>query len=396
MTKNYLILPVLIIAIIMFVIGSMASAQNAKQVIIKKECISTTQSGDSIQVIIKTIGDCNNSDLLNDSIYQTITTKINDKDGVVKIIKVTNRVTSTKKNIIDSEYGDSTKVIIKSIGNCTNTDSLIQTICTEIDSENGAIKIVKIINDDTVISEFGIDSLSHLFMDKLHNESFYTIITELENHVNLMDSTGNFAFNVVFDPINWNDKKVEVLENVDSVVVKTINVEVKDGKSMKQFIVIADDGENIRIEKEGEIVFINKEDCIKNIYSDIEMVQEKNGEKVLVLQTRIVLEDFSDSESKTLKSNGIKTNSKTPEFDYIKFFPNPSKENINIQFKLAKKGDIKLRISNMLGQEIFSDNLHNYEGEYKRNVNLKQHGEGTYILQIIQGKRSITRKIIVE
>ncbi len=340
MIKNYIILPVLLVAFIVFAIGHFASAQSTKQVIVKKECVSTSQLGDSVQVIIKTIGDCVNSESIS--------------------------------------------------------NSQIHTICTELNSEDGLTKIIKIENGDTIIKEFEGDSLAHLFMGKFHDYNIQQVITDIESHVDLVDSTGNFVFNVVFDPINWENETVELLAGEDSVIVKTINVQVKDGDCKNQFIVIGDDGENIRIEKDGELVFINKEDCIKTISSDIDMIQEENGEKVIVLQTRIVLEDISDSESKNLKSQGIKTSSKAPEFDYIKFYPNPSKEDINIQFKLAKQGDIKVRISNMLGQEIFQEDLKDYNGEYMRTVNLKQYGEGTYIMQIIQGKRVITRKIIVE
>lgn len=320
----------------------------------------------------------------------------------------------TQKKIIKKEVkatstdDDSVKVIVKTItktpdGKNISTDSLLQAFkfIAEDDTDN-PIKIIKIMHGDTIITECWSDSLANLWLEKFNDDSLFPDMKHIEKRIQVFsDSMMNmtFEFNSLFDPLQFFGDSMNIewtgnMPDLDSIITKHVKLNMNNLD--KHLIFIGDDGKEIRIEKDGELVFINKEDGIDDMDSNIEVTVNKKGQKVILLQTRIVLDDLSDAEVKELKSQGIQTSKKEPEFDYIKFYPNPSDDAINIQFQMTKKADAEVKISNMLGQVIFNEELKDFSGEYNKAINLKDHGKGTYILQISQGKRITTRKIIVE
>jgi hypothetical protein len=213
------------------------------------------------------------------------------------------------------------------------------------------------------------------------------------------DSMFNWTtnFDSLVDPLNFETIEMEwfgEMKEIDSIMQQ--NFTFNEDETGNQMIFISDNGKEINIERNGEIVFINKNNKVDSIENEIMVTKNGDGKKVLVLQTHIQLDDLTESEKSDLKSKGIKTGVKEPEFDYLKFYPNPSKGTVNIQFSLAKPIDTEVRITNMLGKILFEEKLKDFSGEYNKSINLNEYSKGTYLLQIVQGKKAISRKIIVD
>ncbi|MBI9069088.1 MAG: T9SS type A sorting domain-containing protein [Salinivirgaceae bacterium] len=353
MTKNYTFAPiVLLIVLIVSLIGGKLSAQNTQKKVNVTKVITDGETSDA------------------------------DKAHEKVIVK----------NFEFTSFGDSTDVI--------NMDSLIQIHCSgNFTTSDSIFKIIKIINGDTIISGNWTDSIHHVFNENFNSDSIQMMIKKFGEE---FEFTTDFDFHMnldsLLDPLNKMDIDVSdfIFVNEDGEHSKNIEVIVNSGANKGHgMIIITDDGENIKIEREGEMVFINKDNNVKDVESNIEVIEDENG-KVIVLQTRIVLDELTKEEQKELKAQGLKTSKKEPAFEYLKFYPNPTYGEFNIQFLLAKKSDIEVKISNMLGQVVFNEKLKGFEGEYRKAVNLKPNGKGNYVLQIIQGDRIISRKIIVE
>lgn len=364
MKKSYLFAPVVILVIlIVSFFSSYASAQNKQedvQVIKVKKQMKTASGDDSVKVIIKTIE-------------------------------------------INEETGEET----------VNIDSLVHILTNELGIDNGKqLKVIEIIDGDTTITHCWNDSLADIWIHKFEADEA-NLDGKLKKHrVFISDSSMkleykiDFEFDSLLDPLNKID--IHTLASEDFVTIEElIETELENGETEKEIkiimhhpdsniIFINDDGKNIRIERKGEMVFINKEKNVKNVDSLLEVIEDEDGHKVIVVQTRIVLDELTEEETEGLKAQGLKTSKKEPEFDFVKFYPNPAKEGINLNFKLAEQGTTEVKISNMIGQVVFEEKMNNFEGEYNRNIGLKENGSGTYILQIIQGKRVISKKIIVE
>jgi len=328
------------------------------------------------------------------------------------------KVITVKKQII-SDSNDSVKVLVKRIEtndelalNEENMDSLIQELIEhqEINGEK-MMKIIQITNGDTLITNCWDDSLANIWIGKFEMDSLQGLEKQIQKRMVFLNDSSieidfEMDFDSILDPLNkirWEFVDGEAILEIEKII-ETANLEEDVQKEIKvimhhadsNMVFVGDDGEHIKIERNGEMLFINKKKNVKDVDSLIDVIEDKNGRKVIIVQTRIVLDEFTEDEMEGFKSQGLKTGNKEPEFDYIKFYPNPSTEGINLNFKLAEKGTVEVKISNMIGQAVFEEVLKNFDGEYNRKINLIENGKGTYILQIIQGNRVISRKIIVE
>ena len=66
----------------------------------------------------------------------------------------------------------------------------------------------------------------------------------------------------------------------------------------------------------------------------------------------------------------------------IVVFPNPTSNSVNIELNSSQSSAIEVKVYSPLGQEIFSDDIVSYSGEFKRKINLEDYAEGVYIINI--------------
>lgn len=276
-------------------------------------------------------------------------------------------------HLLDTLGFDSTILVNHSAG-------FAKKVMIELDTGNSEKKIVQILDGDTVVNET-IKSVSSPDQKKIEYSS---------NNKNNMDFGG------AFDLANWNDLLPYDADEEEKNHVKESLVETLKDNNVQHMIFIGRDGDNIRIEKEGEMVFINSLEDVKDIDSNVDVTKNEAGERLIVLNTRIVLDDKQEQNQDPIKSEQLLPGNNAPNFEFIKFYPNPSTQTINIHFKVNDARHIAVIITNMLGQLVFEDVRKSFSGEYKQGVDLKKYGTGTYLMQIKQGKRTITRKIIVE
>jgi len=302
---------------------------------------------------------------------------------------------------------DSVKVIVTKVinsthsGNVPDIDSLFLSMMPSRNMNDSMLfRLMCISGKDTLITNVRRDSLNGKWIENLNSDSLLKICPGMTRQFKLMgNSVLQLSFDELFDPMNFKDimsKTLPYLPQPDSLMHKNVNLNLVGDSIDQNMIVINDDGKYLRIEKNGEIVLINKEKGIKHVNSDIQVVENEKGEKEIVLQTRILLDNLNSSDKKELKSKGVKTNQKEPDFEFIRFYPNPSYDAINISFLLNEKADTEIKIINMIGQTVYEEKLKDFQGEYNQSVDVKQFGKGNYILQIIHGNRAVTRKIIVE
>jgi hypothetical protein len=84
---------------------------------------------------------------------------------------------------------------------------------------------------------------------------------------------------------------------------------------------------------------------------------------------------------------------KVARFD---FFPNPSNGKFNLSFNLPSKGDTKVSVLNMEGKVVYNNNLNNFIGDYKTEINISDQAKGIYFIKVEQNEQSILKKIVLE
>jgi hypothetical protein len=80
----------------------------------------------------------------------------------------------------------------------------------------------------------------------------------------------------------------------------------------------------------------------------------------------------------------------------INLYPNPNKGTFRLQFDLPEKGQTEIKVYNAAGRLIYEYELGNFSGEFTDDVDISQNGTGTYFLQIRQGEKYASKKIILQ
>ena len=82
--------------------------------------------------------------------------------------------------------------------------------------------------------------------------------------------------------------------------------------------------------------------------------------------------------------------------DRLVVYPNPSRDMFNVEFTSLITQTLQVRIINSLGDIVFTDNLENYIGQYKKQINLKEYSKAIYFLEIQTNDGIINNKLILQ
>ena len=161
-----------------------------------------------------------------------------------------------------------------------------------------------------------------------------------------------------------------------------------DGDSVDGFFDIHLDGMDMDEYKEKmEELGINL-DAILNRLDD-------NGEndKVKVFVSKnLKITDVDDEFGK----KGVVSENNILKLDELDFSPNPSSNGrFKVRFKLPEEGELDIEVSNLDGKTVFSRHFDRFGGTYSEMIDLSGQKDGIYLLEITQGKKRLTRKIVI-
>ncbi len=72
-----------------------------------------------------------------------------------------------------------------------------------------------------------------------------------------------------------------------------------------------------------------------------------------------------------------------------------SEGKLNVRFNTTNEEELTIKVSNKRGVDIFSRYFVRFFGRYSESIDLSDQEEGVYLLEIIQGKKKLVRKIII-
>ena len=79
----------------------------------------------------------------------------------------------------------------------------------------------------------------------------------------------------------------------------------------------------------------------------------------------------------------------------LKVFPNPTSGTANIIYKGKIHGELKFRLTNMIGQVMEEETHPEFTGEWTKTIDFSGKAKGVYLLEIVNGKESITEKLVL-
>ena len=80
----------------------------------------------------------------------------------------------------------------------------------------------------------------------------------------------------------------------------------------------------------------------------------------------------------------------------LDIYPNPSRDVFNVTFTSEDVQDLRVRILNVIGEELIAEDLQQFIGEYTKQINLEDNAKGIYFLEIETNDRVINKKLILQ
>ena len=80
----------------------------------------------------------------------------------------------------------------------------------------------------------------------------------------------------------------------------------------------------------------------------------------------------------------------------LDIYPNPSRDVFNVSFTSDYKQSLEIRVVNLVGEIIFTENLDNFIGEYTYSFNLEEYSKGVYLLELDTDNGTVNKKLILQ
>ena len=77
-------------------------------------------------------------------------------------------------------------------------------------------------------------------------------------------------------------------------------------------------------------------------------------------------------------------------------YPNPSRDIFNVSFTSEDVQDLEVRIINVVGGVVYTENLEQFVGEYTKQVDLATYTKGVYFLEITTNNGVVNKKLILQ
>lgn len=181
------------------------------------------------------------------------------------------------------------------------------------------------------------------------------------------------------------DIDVEVIEDDGNkkVIVKTIR---KDGKEKIKVMIIKDS----KVYEDVD----DLEKLLEELHIDIDInLTDKIGKKTktVIVRKIVTIEDVEEdftSERKKGTNKALKVNK-------LNFFPNPNDGKFTLEFEATNNATIEITVTDVNGKNVFKKAVRG-KGKYSQQIDISGESSGVYFLNLRQGKRTVTKKLLVE
>lgn len=171
----------------------------------------------------------------------------------------------------------------------------------------------------------------------------------------------------------------------DSAMVMTLDAsEAKDGDVHANVQVFVANDDAIVSTGNNNDVKVN----VRSVVSD----GKSTVKKVYVFRMK---KDGADEQKKVITET-------TPTIESLKLdnfalAPNPSEDGkFSLKFSVANQADTRVRITDINGREVYTEQLSNFNGAYDKTLDLSQYGKGVYVVNVQQADKSAAMKLVIE
>ena len=246
-----------------------------------------------------------------------------------------------------------------------------------MDGKDGVMKMM--VNGEEM--EIKVDDI-HKHLGKMHGDMDF-----------VHDESGNVEIMIKSDEDGEEPHTVKIIKTVDDNGNVTMK-KIVDGEEME-----IDDADLKKMHKGHKMMFIGDDGSVTKMKGNHEMtidvnVDSKDGKqsKHIVIITKMSSDDKAAKKIPSVAG----LDKKALAINKLKFSPNPNDGKFDLSFKLAKKEPVLIKIFDVQGKEVYSEIVADFDGKYLNNIDIRDNGEGIYILQIVQDDKASTSKIVIK
>ena len=182
---------------------------------------------------------------------------------------------------------------------------------------------------------------------------------------------------------------------------KTYEIKKSGGKIMfmsenETGEIITEDGKrvNVKVKIDGNSGDEEQEMIFIETISEDENTDAGTAYKYVVKivdELKVHLEEIDENEFSDIQ--GI--DAKDLKLNDLSYYPNPNSGKFTLAFEAANK-PTEIKITSVSGKEVYSEKLQSFEGTYSNEIDLSGQDPGIYLLQVLQGKKAMNKKIVIE
>lgn len=241
------------------------------------------------------------------------------------------------------------------------------------------------INDEHHIFMFSTDSMMKCKM-KIHDDlkgnfdhSFHFDFDSLIQ-ISAKDIMGDFDWNGDYSE-EMKKMMEEMQKNLGEMKMEFHDTIIKlDGNEKNIMMIMHDGDENeiIHTSPDGKVIRIEKKEP-----------GDENGEKKATSIKKVMIARF-------IMIEDIPAEKKKNELEDVKmgFYPNPGNGDFTLEFTIEDNDETVITIHDLTGKTIYTETVKG-KGDYKKQIHLDE-PSGIYIVKIQQGKKSMTKKLIIQ
>jgi len=125
---------------------------------------------------------------------------------------------------------------------------------------------------------------------------------------------------------------------------------------------------------------------------DIDITDKDGKTKKRVIVKKIVKIEDMDEDFTNERKKGP---NKELKVENLRFYPNPNDGKFTLDFEGINNGTIEITVTDMNGKVLFSDIVRGKE-KYSKEIDISSESKGVYFLNLRQGKKAVTKKLVVE
>ncbi len=200
------------------------------------------------------------------------------------------------------------------------------------------------------------------------------------------------------------DKVLDSL-NVDKKRKQTISITVDDGndgeiaskKRKKVIIDHRDPREPMAFHWDGDFKYEWDADKFAENMKTI----EKNFERNFHPKAKMMLRDMEDLGRNFGKSfdyawDNSRESAKAASIRSLTAYTNnPADDILNLRFSVPEKGNVTVTVTDTKGKEVGKKEIHEFEGEYVGQIELKKNTKGTLFVTVVQNEDGAVKRVVI-